>query len=79
MHFTAETIGYIATVLLVISFLPRKLVHIRAINFLACLAFIVYGFLLGLKWPLIISNGLIAVIQLYHLFLKRPADNNSLS
>ena len=79
MHFTAETIGYIATVLLVLSFLPRKLVYIRAINFIACLAFVVYGILLGLKWPVIISNGLIAVIQLYHLFFnKRPPDNNSL-
>ncbi len=77
MDFSAETTGYIATILLVISFLPRNIKYIRAINFIACLVFVTYGILLGLKWPIIISNGLIAIIQLYHLFFrKRAADGN---
>jgi len=77
MDFTAETIGYIATLLLVASFLPRQLRYIRGINFIACLFFVVYGILLGWKWPLIISNGIIAIIQLYHLFWNKKPDNPS--
>ena len=68
---TTETIGYIATIVLVVSFLPRKIAYIRSINFFACVIFITYGILLGLKWPIIISNGVIAVIQLYYLFFNR--------
>ncbi|WP_114789127.1 uroporphyrinogen decarboxylase [Niabella yanshanensis] len=71
MNHTVEIVGYLATVFLVISFLPRNVRFIRTINFFACLVFVVYGVLLGLKWPIIISNGLIALIQLYHLFFNK--------
>jgi uncharacterized protein with PQ loop repeat len=73
MNDTTETIGYLATVLLVISFLPRNVKYIRSINFFACIAFVIYGVLLGLKWPIIISNGLIALIQLYHLIFNKKS------
>jgi len=63
--------------LLVISFIPKKLSLIRVINMVGCLFFVLYGILLGWKWPIIISNGLIACIQFYHLFLtnKKLAAN----
>lgn len=70
---TTEIIGYIAMTLLVISFLPKNLKLIRIINLAGCLFFVAYGVLLGWKWPLIVSNGLIAAIQFYHLVLVRPA------
>lgn len=65
-----EIIGYIAMTLLVLSFIPRQLKLIRVINLIGCIFFVAYGFLLGNKWPIIISNGLIAVIQIYHLFIN---------
>ncbi|MCF3107751.1 uroporphyrinogen decarboxylase [Niabella sp. CC-SYL272] len=68
-----EYIGYLAMALLVISFIPKQLKAIRIINFSGCIFFVIYGVLLGWKWPIIISNGLIAVIQLYHLFVKKQA------
>ena len=37
---------------------------------------VVYRETKGWKWPLIISNGLIAVIQLYHLFFNSLAKEN---
>jgi hypothetical protein len=37
----------------------------------ACAFFIVYGVLLGLKWPLIISNAIVCMIQIYHLFFNK--------
>lgn len=68
---TIELIGYIATTVLVISFIPKNVNWIRVINLVGCLVFVAYGILLGWKYPLIISNGLIALIQAYHL-LRRP-------
>ena len=76
MNNTTEVIGYIATALLVISFLPRNIQYIRTINFVACVAFVLYGILLGMKWPLIISNGLIALIQLYYLLFNKKLKVN---
>lgn len=73
MNDTTELAGYLATILLVISFLPRNVKYIRGINFFACIVFVVYGVLLGLKWPIIISNGLIALIQLYHLIFNKKS------
>ncbi|MFT3903932.1 MAG: uroporphyrinogen decarboxylase [Niabella sp.] len=65
-----EWVGYVAMALLVLSFIPKKLRLIRFINFFGCLFFVTYGILLGWKWPIIISNGLIAVIQVYYLVIR---------
>lgn len=73
MNYT-ELIGYLAMAFLVISFLPKQIRRVRLINLSACIFFIVYGVMLGMKWPIIISNGLVAVIQLYHLFLVKKDD-----
>lgn len=71
MSGSVEYIGYLAMALLVISFIPKQLKAIRLINFAGCVFFVAYGILLGWKWPIIFSNGLIAAIQLYHLFVKK--------
>jgi len=68
---TTELVGYIAMAFLVVSFLPKQIRRIRIINFIGCTFFVLYGILLGWKWPLIVSNGLIALIQIYHLFIAK--------
>ncbi len=77
MENVTEIIGYVATVILVLSFLPRKIKYIRAINLVACIAFVLYGVLLGNKWPIILSNGIIVLIQLYYLMGNKPSESNS--
>ncbi|HOZ85026.1 MAG TPA: uroporphyrinogen decarboxylase [Niabella sp.] len=62
-----DIVGYTATILLVISFVPRKVLYIRGINFFACIFFVIYGIMLGTKWPIIISNGIIAGLHLFYL------------
>lgn len=75
MNDSTEVIGYVATIILVLSFLPRNIKYIRSINFFACALFVVYGILLGFKWPIILSNGAIALIQLYYLYFSRKAGD----
>ncbi|MGJ7029580.1 uroporphyrinogen decarboxylase [Niabella hirudinis] len=80
MNDFVEYIGYLAMTLLVISFIPKQLKVIRVINFAGCIFFVAYGVMLGWKWPIILSNGLIAAIQLYHLFVKKnpvPEDKKA--
>ncbi len=71
---TIELIGYAATAILVISFLPKNVQWVRVINLIGCLFFVAYGILLGWKYTLIISNGLIAIIQAVHL-LRAKKEN----
>lgn len=68
-----EMVGYVAMAILVVSFIPRELRWVRIINFMGCVLFVIYGILLGWKYPLIISNGIIAIIQCYHLLSKKKA------
>ena len=68
-----ELVGYVAMAFLVLSFIPSQVKSIRTINLIGCLFFVLYGIMLGWKWPLIISNGLVACIQLYHLFFNKNA------
>lgn len=63
-----DVFGYIAMTLLVISFIPKKMKTVRAVNLVACSFFIVYGILLGWAWPIIISNIAVCGLQAYHLF-----------
>ncbi|MGB0185483.1 MAG: uroporphyrinogen decarboxylase [Flavobacteriaceae bacterium] len=68
---TAEWIGYVATVVLLISFAMPHLRALRMVNSVACLLFVVYGVLLSTAWPIIISNAAIFAINIYYLFLKK--------
>ena len=68
---TIELVGYTAMTVLVLSFIPKNTRWIRMINLVGCLFFVAYGILLGWKVPLIVSNGMIAIIQIYHLLSAR--------
>lgn len=66
-----EWTGYIAMVLLLISFMMKDVKRLRIINSVACAFFVVYGFMLATSWPIIISNGAIIGINIYYLFIKK--------
>lgn len=68
---TTELVGYLASVLLIISFLMKNIKTLRLINSLGCIAFIVYGFLLQTSWPIIVTNAFIVGANLYYLFLRK--------
>lgn len=74
MVFTAaELVGYVASLLLVISFIMKDVRKLRMINSLSCTLFIVYGFMLATAWPIIIANFFVLSANVWHLFLKRKA------
>lgn len=61
-----QGIGYLATVFLGISLMTKNSIRFRWINGAGCLAFVIYGFLIGAV-PVLISNLLLLVINMYYL------------
>ena len=66
-----ELVGYLASLALMISFTMKNVSTLRIINSLGAILFVVYGFMLQISWPIIITNGFILGVNIYYLFLKK--------
>jgi len=69
-----EWVGYIASLVLIISFMMKNVNTLRIVNSLGALLFVVYGFMLTISWPIIITNGFILILNIYYLTVKRNKD-----
>jgi uncharacterized protein with PQ loop repeat len=67
-----DLLGYAASATIVLSFVLKNVNHIRIINSIGCAFFIVYGILLP-SIPVIIANGIVILINLYHLFQQHKS------
>jgi len=66
-----EWVGYIATAIVLISFLMKSVNKLRIVNSLGCLLFVFYGVLLEpISKPIIITNFAILSINMYYLLKK---------
>jgi len=66
-----DFLGWLATGLVAMSFLFKKIIRIRITNLIGCLTWVVYGLLIK-SYPIITTNVIISVIQVYWLIkLKR--------
>ncbi len=64
-----EWVGYVASAMLMISFMMKNINKLRIFNSVGCLLFVIYGFLIG-SYPVIITNTFIVGVNLYYLFKK---------
>ena len=62
-----EWVGYLASLVLMISFLMKNINTLRIINSIGAVLFVVYGILLVTSWPIIISNTFILGVNIYYL------------
>ncbi|MFM7681558.1 MAG: uroporphyrinogen decarboxylase [Bacteroidota bacterium] len=62
-----EYIGYVASALVLVSFVMKNITYLRIINTIGCGFFIIYGLLLP-SAPIIITNAAIVLVNLYYLF-----------
>ncbi|TYB74510.1 uroporphyrinogen decarboxylase [Bizionia gelidisalsuginis] len=70
-----EYVGYLASIMVLVSFILKDVVKLRRVNMVGCFLFVVYGFLipsLRVGLPVIIANGAIFLVNLYYAVLKRP-------
>lgn len=69
-----EYIGYLASLMVLVSFTMKNVKTLRMVNMVGCILFILYGFLmpsLRIGLPIIIANAAILVVNLYYLFQKK--------
>lgn len=66
-----EWVGYAAMAVLLISFMMKNMRKLRLINSVGAILFVVYGFMLEMSWPIIITNLAILCINGYYLFVKK--------
>ena len=69
MENCTEYVGYIASGIVLLSFLMGNIFILRIINTIGCGFFIFYGVLLG-SIPIILTNSAIVLINAYYLVLK---------
>jgi len=62
-----EFVGYIATFLVMLSFMMKDVTRLRIINAIGCAAWVLYGVLLESN-PVVITNIGILLINATHLF-----------
>lgn len=66
-----EIIGYVASIIVILSFLMKNIIKLRIITSVGCLLFVVYGVLINYSIPVILTNSVIAVINVYFLIQYR--------
>jgi len=70
-----EVIGYLATFLVMLSFVMKDVTRLRVINAIGCATWILYGFMLDSN-PIIVTNVGILTINAWHLsknYLQKDA------
>jgi hypothetical protein len=71
-----EYIGYLASGLVLLSFLMKEMTTLRLVNILGCLAFVAYGILLN-SWPIIITNVAISCVNTFYLIKSYREKTNT--
>jgi len=70
-----EWVGYLASIILIISFMMKNVSTLRVINSAGAVLFILYGYMLQISWPIIITNVFILGANIYYLSLKRNLNS----
>jgi len=65
-----EWVGYLASLVLIISFMMKNVNTLRIVNSVGALLFVVYGIMLTISWPIIITNSFILILNVYYLMKK---------
>lgn len=69
-----EYIGYLASLMVLISFTMKDVNKLRLVNMTGCILFIIYGFLmptLRVGLPIIIANAAILGVNIFYLIKKK--------
>ena len=65
-HFLLELVGYAASALIAVSLMMSSIKRLRLINLVGAAGFAIYGLLIH-AYPVAVLNGVIALVNIYHL------------
>ncbi|AEH61048.1 hypothetical protein Mzhil_1193 [Methanosalsum zhilinae DSM 4017] len=68
-----EIIGYVGSAIWVISFMMSSTFRLRLFNLFGAASYVVYGLLIGAN-PIALVNGLVALLNVYHLMYMKSLD-----
>ena len=71
-----EIVGYLASIVVLCSFIMKDVKKLRRVNVVGCLLFVIYGFMmptLRIGMPIIISNIAIMGINMYYSFIAKQS------
>ena len=66
-----DILGYIASLLVLSSFLMKDIKKLRLVNIVGCAAFIVYAAQIENGLPVIVTNTAIVIINTVYLYKKK--------
>ena len=72
-HVVYDIIGYIGSLLILISFLFKDVRLIRIVNIVGAIFFIVYGVVIK-TWPTVFVNIALIIIHIFYLVKMRKKD-----
>lgn len=61
-----ELLGYIATFFVAASFLFKSIVHLRIVNSIGAVLFVIYGMIID-AYPVAVLNAFLVCVNLYQL------------
>lgn len=76
MDIFLQITGLIATTIVFVSFLPKKMKLVRLLNLIGSVFFVVYGFGIGAFWTGFM-NACLILVQIYHLVKLMKEENNA--
>lgn len=62
-----EYLGYLASIVIMISFLMKNMITLRIINSIGGFLFIIYGVLLSMSIPIIVTNTFVVGVNVFYL------------
>ena len=71
-----EIVGYLASIVVLLSFTMKDVKKLRLVNMVGCLLFVVYGFMMPtirVGLPIIITNAAIMGINMYYSFVAKQS------
>ena len=71
-----ELLGYLATFFVAVSFLFKSIVHLRVVNTIGALLFVVYGLMKG-AYPVAVLNAFLVFVNLYQLYRLKKEQSAS--
>lgn len=69
-----EVIGLIASIFVLVSFIPKEIRLIRCINIIGCIIWVIYGLLIE-ALSVWVMNFLVMIIHLFHLIKDNKEHN----
>ncbi|OOF70882.1 YgjV family protein [Rodentibacter caecimuris] len=71
-----ELLGYMATFFVATSFLFKSIVHLRIVNSIGDILFVVYGMIID-AYPVAVLNAFLVCVNLYQLYCLKKEQLSS--